>query len=180
MAAVVERGPLPKREGERRRTNKTTESGESNEVTKVEVDPATLEDVSDVKAPPAPEHWDSIAIDLYESHFRSAMRVFYEPTDWQILYTLCDQLDRHLKPQPIMVEGSAVVDDDGDPIMRTIPMPGSTLSAIMKELGNLGSTEGARRRLRIEVDRTKKGSTMPNPAAQGANVIAMRGRRLSS
>lgn len=171
-----ERGPMPNRSDARRRTNATSESGESMEVTKVYVDPDELDDVSAVGAPPANEDWHDGAVAMYESFKRSAMRGFYEPTDWQTIYMLCDQLSRHLTPQVLMGPEGAVLDSDGEPMMRVIPMPGSTMSALLKGFANVGATEGDRRRLKIEVERS--GEHAKGAAPTGANVLEFRQSRL--
>lgn len=172
-----ERGPMPKRTAERRRRNKTSESGDSLEVTRVEVDEAELEK-EPVGALPTPKDWDETAAAVYDSLKRSGMRIFYEPSDWAQAYLLCEQIDKHLKPQVVMGPEGAVLDGEGDIMMRVVPMPGSTLSAIIKGFTALGMAEGDRRRMKIELERGATAPTLPEGA--GANVTSIRKNRLTA
>lgn len=172
-------GPIPKREAERRRNAKTTESGVSNAVQHVTVDPAVMDDTSLVKAPAANPQWHPIAAMQYEAAKRSAIREFFEPTDWSVLFVLCEQLSSHLNPQPIVIQAGP---EAGTVIYEVVPMNGATLNSFITGFTNLMFTEGARRRLRIEVERVA-GSAAARVEAQatGENVIQMtRERRLTS
>lgn len=180
----ITQGSMPKRSEERRRRNKTTESGESIEVDKVYAETEDLDDTSKVDAPPADENWHQVARMQYDALLRSAMRVFYEPTDWATAYLLCDQIHRHLSPQPVMGPNGVLtkmeMDDDGEehevPIMKVMPMAGSTMQGILKGFAMLGMMEGDRRKLRIEIERDRPPTGMKGTVP--ANVIDIRKNRL--
>lgn len=172
-------GPMPKREAERRRNAKTTESGVSNAVQHVVVDPAVMDDTSLVKCPAPNPEWHPVAMMQYEAARRSAIREFFEPTDWSVLFVLCEQLSSHLRPQPIVIQSGP---EAGTVIYEVVPMNGATLNAVITGLTNLMFTEGARRRLRIEVERVAgSAAARVEATATGENVIQLtRERRLSS
>jgi len=131
------RGPVPKRASQRRRRNKPNEA----EVTK---GPASSE-VPD--APPADEDWHPVARRWYESLQRSGQRYWYEPSDWATAYLLAESLSRDLNPQVVGIT------EQGDVVRATIPLKGTSLSAYLKGMGVLLTTEGDRRRVRIELEK---------------------------
>lgn len=167
-------GPIPKRSTERRRRNKTTESGASTEVERVVVDPAVLEDTSIVPAPTPNPGWHPVARMVYESAKRAAIRDFYEPTDWAYLFTVCETISMNLNEQPVVVQSGPMA---GEIVMVAQPLPGGTLTAILKGLNDLLFTEGSRRRVRIEVER-QAGANTPVQQPTGDNVVAFRQSRL--
>src|SRR5690349_6899510 len=122
-------GPPPKRSEERRRRNKTNEAGESVAVQKLVIDPDELNDVSQVPAPDMDPDWHPLAKMVYMSAKMSAMREFYEPTDWSTLFVTVDQLSRHLNPQPVVIQSGPMA---GQVVMVNVPMPGNAMTAINK------------------------------------------------
>lgn len=73
-----------------------------------------------------------IVVELWEAAKDSAQRGFFERSDWALLNLTLFELDRYL---------------------RGAKRNGQILSAIYSALGELLFTEGARRRVRIEIDR---------------------------
>jgi hypothetical protein len=100
-----------------------------------------------VVAPPVNESWNPIAKMIYESLPESGQSIFFEPSDWAAAYLLCESISRDLEEQ---VVGTT---ESGQVIKDYIPMKGASLAAYLKGLGELGMTEGARRRLSIELTR---------------------------
>lgn len=80
-----------------------------------------------------------IVVELWDAAQESAQRCYFERSDWAMLNLTLYELDRYLK-------GSK--------------RNGQILSAIYSSLGELLFSEGARRRVRIEIDR----STHEEPA----------------
>lgn len=79
-----------------------------------------------------------LVVDLYESMKESAQSKWYEPSDWQMARLTMWELNTHL----LQSKPSAVY-----------------LTAINQMLTSLLLTEGDRRRVRIEVERTPTGPT---------------------
>lgn len=140
-------GPPAKREAERRRTNKTTESGVPNAAEVVQINAATFEDLR-VPAPEPDETWHHVARMQWDAALESGQRVFYEPTDWSQLYFLCDQLSQELQEKVI-----GFSEKDGELVYATQPMVGAKMTAIMKGFASLMFMEGDRRKLRLELER---------------------------
>lgn len=86
-----------------------------------------------VRPPPARSSWDPAARAWYRSLRRSGQSRYYEPSDWELARILCDLLTNELaKPKG----------------------PSSEMTkAILSSMDALGTTESARRRMRIEIDR---------------------------
>ena len=158
-----ERGPVPKASAERRRRNQRTESGESTESEVILVDPAAAA----VDAPPVDEHWHHIARDLYSSVLGSAFNHLYEPSDWMMLYVMCESLSRDLDEQVVGVT------EGGDVIRDTIPLKGASISGYLKWANALMLTVGDRRRLRLEIDREQAAQSIAH-ARTGPEVVADR------
>jgi hypothetical protein len=161
------RGPVPKREAERRRTNEPT-------VPVQHVDVDVLEAI-EVKTPEPDEHWHPVVRQLWDSFLESGQRFVLEPTDWALLFLACEDLTRELKPRKVNLG----LDGRGEPILVEVamPIPGGKLQALNKLMGNLLATEGDRRRLGIEIDRAaqKLAGEKPMPKDQ---VAAQRKKRL--
>jgi hypothetical protein len=140
-----EHGPIPKRSEERRRRNKPESPAE------------TVEVAGTVEMPPAPRGWHAIARGLYESLQDSGQSKFFEPSDWQAAYLLCESLSRDLKPQAV---GVSLV--TGKILKARQPLKGASLAAYLKAFSALGVAEGDRRRMGIEISRrTDKPSLAP-------------------
>lgn len=146
-------GPPPSRSDQRRRRNAPDPA--LGEITKA--DGAVR-----VPIPPAPEHWHDLAVELYESLEHSGQSHFYERSDWATALIVCESLSRDLRAQPLIdADGKAVLDVNGQPIMRRLPLRGASLSAYLRALQSLMATEGDRRRLRLELQRPKPGGEQP-------------------
>lgn len=115
------RGPIPKRSEDRRRRNKATGGV------------VTAKSGSDgFKPPEAGEHWHPIAVDLWNAALVSGQSVFYEPTDWVMLFSLCEDLSLY---------------------KFSSRRSGQMLQSLMSGFSSLLLTEGDRRRLQIELSR---------------------------
>jgi len=81
-----DRGPVPKRSDQRRRTNKPEDG---LEVTKA---PAA----ESVPVPEGDPQWHPIARDWFDSLAKSGQAVFYEPSDWATARYVADAMSRNL------------------------------------------------------------------------------------
>lgn len=114
------RGPIPKRSEARRRRNKP--------VNKVK----SAKGAEEFKIPGEDRSWHPIAKKLWRYTRRSGQVRFYEPSDWAVLYSLCDDISYYKKANK---------------------RSGQMLASIMSALSSLLLTEGDRRRVQIELQR---------------------------
>lgn len=122
-------GPVPKRSSERRRRNK-----EGGEITKLKVSNPTYDQ-------PKPDNlWHKLAKNWYLSLAESGQAHYYSPSDWQHAYLVADILSRELD----------AADEKGKALRAVM------LQTIFTEMGNLLTTEGQRRRLRLELERADR------------------------
>jgi hypothetical protein len=143
-------GPVPKKDAERRRRNKTPESAGSLSAIPAEVVNVDELLVGEVEIPQPDEAWHPIARQVYEAQMRSGQVVWMEPSDWSMLYLLCESISRDLNPQVVGIT------EDGDVVKEQIPLKGASLSSYLKAFEALLMAEGGRRRLRIELERQKR------------------------
>lgn len=119
------RGPIPKRAGDRLGHN-----------SKSDLDVDTVKMVGMVKPPACPKGLHVIASGWYRSLRRSGQSEYYEPSDWKMAQFVAIQMDV---------------------VLRMTPLTGwspQALKAVMEASDRLLVTEAARRRARIEVERT--------------------------
>lgn len=93
-------------------------------------------------APPANPDWHWIAADWYSALVDSAQSHFYQPSDWATAVILAESLSKEFKRA-----------DDPESKKGLSPM---MLQVFMAEAGNLLTTEGQRRRLRLELIKAEK------------------------
>lgn len=118
-----QRGPVPKRSSERRRRNADSKP-----------DVVTLKGVGRVEAKPADEKWHEIARDWYESLAQSGQALFYEPSDWAAARFVASELSVYCRT-PAKLR-SAV-----------------KFASLWTSMSDLLTTEGERRRVRLEIER---------------------------
>lgn len=135
------RGPAPKRQSQRRRVNKP------------EVPVKSAPGAPKVEIPEPDPKWHPVARQLWDSLPLSGQSAFYEPADWAAAYTLCESMSREFHPQPLVV-GSG---KDAELVMVSLPPKSASVSAWAKVMSELLVTEGARRRVRLELERPKDG-----------------------
>lgn len=122
-------GPIPKRSEERRRRNK--DDGPKL----VQAAAGAPADVPDL---PEPDPlWHPIAIDWYLSLRESGQAAFYEPSDWAMARYAAELMSRGLSSDR--------------------PPNGQYVSALDSVMARLLTTEGDRRRARIELERKPAG-----------------------
>ena len=143
-------GPVPKKDAERRRRNKTPESSGSLSSIPAEVVDVDALLVGEVEIPVPDEEWHPIALQIYESVAKSGQVIWMEPSDWSALYLMCESISRDLNPQVVGIT------EGGDVVKDTIPLKGASLSSYLKGMASLMMLEGDRRRLRIELERKRR------------------------
>lgn len=158
-------GPVPKKDAERRRRNKTPDGSSAIPAEIVNVDDLV---VGEVEIPTMPEDWHPIAKLVFESQMRSGQVIWMEPSDWAMLYTLCESISRDMKPQVIGIT------EDGEVKMAVIPLKGASLSAYLKGFEALMMAEGGRRRLRVELERQKRLDAAAGEDGQVVDIVARR------
>jgi hypothetical protein len=84
-----------------------------------------------------------LVVDMYESLKESAQNTFYEPSDWQTARLTMLALNQEL----------FATYQDGNPR----PMTAMKLDVINRMLASLMTTEGERRRARLEIERNQSG-----------------------
>jgi hypothetical protein len=87
-----------------------------------------------VKPPPSSRSWHGIARAWYRSLAASAQSQFYEPSDWAQAQLVAEAMTRMLEDEKFQA---------------------ATLSAVMAGMTELLTSEGARRRARVEIEREK-------------------------
>lgn len=133
-------GPIPKRSEERRRRNKD----DGPELVKLPADvPIELPDLPDPD-----DMWHPIATQWYLSLRESGQAAFYQPSDWAMARYAAELMSRGLNSDQ--------------------PPNGQYVAALNSVMGSLLTTEGDRRRARIELER--KPATAQAPA--GVTAIA--------
>jgi hypothetical protein len=85
-----------------------------------------------VLAPEPDEGWHPIALDWYRSLGESGQAKFFEPSDWQAARFVAEVMSRNLKQRKF----SAML-----------------FAAVWSAMGDLLTTEAARRRVRMEIER---------------------------
>ncbi|MFK0182309.1 hypothetical protein ACIQVR_40865 [Streptomyces xanthochromogenes] len=127
--AVGTRGPVPKRTEERRRRN--LEEG-------LPVVQAAAGPPLDLPDLPEPDrHWHEIATDWYLSLRESGQAAFYEPSDWAMARYAAELMSRALQTDR--------------------PPNGQLVAALNSVMASLLTTEGDRRRARMELERKPTG-----------------------
>ena len=87
-----------------------------------------------VNVPEPDENWPDVVQNLFRSLGRSGQAEFYQESDWAFARLTCELLARGLSAEK---------------------MPAMLITAVMADLARLGVTEGDRRRMRIEVERSE-------------------------
>jgi hypothetical protein len=128
-------GPIPKRSEERRRRNK------DDGVAVAQVPSGPPPDLPDLPEPDG--HWHSIAVDWYMSLRESGQAVFYQPSDWAMARYAAELMSRLLS-----------ADKDKMP-------NGQAVAALDSVMARLLTTEGDRRRARIELERKPPAQQTP-------------------
>lgn len=159
-----DRGPIPKRSEERRRRNspdrpvdRVAIGGDADDLFGDDLPDERVEHRHEVDTLPTVVHvpadadWHPIAVQLYESLEQSGQSMFFEPSDWAAAYLICESISRDLADQWINV--GTVMEPEME--KQKVPMKGANLAAYLKGLGELGVTEGSRRRLSIELTRAQ-------------------------
>lgn len=104
-------------------------------VTKAELESVTHARGADVVEVPAPDpEWHEIARDWFASLAQSGQSRFYEPSDWQRARYVAEAMSRNLNAGRFSAQ---------------------LFAAVISSAGELLDTEGARRRLRLELERGK-------------------------
>jgi len=126
------RGPVAKRSEERRRRNKP----DGPELVQAPSGPP-----SDLPDLPEPDHnWHEIAVDWYLSLRDSGQAAFYQASDWATARYAAELMSR-------------LLNSDRAP-------NGQLVAALNSVMGSLLTTEGDRRRARIELERQPTGPTL--------------------
>jgi hypothetical protein len=99
---------------------------EGGEVTSVAVSSVVVE------CPPADPLWHPISRDWYQSLARSGQAVFYEPSDWATARYVAEAMSRGLESSRFSAQ---------------------LFAAVSSAMTELLTTEGARRRARLEIER---------------------------
>jgi hypothetical protein len=137
---VGERGPVPKREEERRRRNKKPKATK----------PAEPKATKPPRPPKPDKDWHPVAKRFFNSLAASGQSEFYEASDWAMAYVLAESMSRDLEEQVV-----AVPEKTGEPVYAKVPMKGASLSAYLKGMAALMMSEAERRRAGVELERGK-------------------------
>jgi hypothetical protein len=173
---VADKGPVPLRSEERRRTNEP-----AHPIWKLGPDQlAALPFQIDMSPTPPPlptrsegqawndahpdSKWCQLVTDWYEAIKVDPMVAWMTSADWGALMVLLEDLDRELKPQVVGITPatySTQLDEviGGEPVLATVPMKGAKMSAIVNFLKAFGIGEANRLRMQKEVQLFKEHAT---------------------
>lgn len=109
---------------------RSTERRRRNKESKPQIVP--IKGIGPVPVPPADPNWHELAREWYESLAQSGQSQFYEPSDWAAARVLASVLSKNLK----QTKFSSVL-----------------FATVWAGMGDLLTTEGERRRVRMEIVR---------------------------
>jgi len=132
------RGPVPKRSSERM-GHRTKAELAGTDVVKI---PAPI-----VDQPPADPAWNTLAREWYEALAASGQAIFFEPSDWAAARYLAVVMTKNIEAQRFNQQ---------------------LFGAVWAAMNDLMTTEGSRRRLRLELER----KAVQQGATQAASIIA--------
>jgi len=118
---------------------RSSERRRRNKESKPQVVP--IKGIGPVPVPPADPNWHELAREWYASLAQSGQSQFYEPSDWAAARVLAAVMSKNLK----QTKFSSVL-----------------FATVWAGMGDLLTTEGERRRVRLEIDR---GQEEGEPAA---------------
>lgn len=177
-------GPVPKKDAERRRRNKTPDAGG---ISALPAEVVNLDETihGEVTIPEPDENWEPLTRSYWDSFAGSGQSMYYEPSDWMTAYMLMETLDRHLKPQDVRVGEIRPAQQEGGEVIYTfepklIPIPAGVLSSILKGLTSLMATEGDRRRLRLELERKSVIDAAAGGEATVTDIMSSRSKALGA
>ena len=152
------RGPVPKRDAERRRRNKP------------EHETTTITSDQQVRVPAADRSWCARAKRLWQAAKNGPMADRYQSTDWQQLALYCDLMTTLLRPGRMSPRMEAAIRSAVAELglsrderlylewLLAPVRPSAQMVASMNTLAvGLGLTEGDRLRMRIEITRRPAG-----------------------
>lgn len=157
------RGPIGKRTAERVRENAPAIPVKTIDVAKLIQQEVEINE-------PDPK-WHATARMMYDSFTESAQSVYYEPSDWALAYTICENLSRLLKPQYVGQQ----FDSDGSSrsVTKRLPLKGTDMNGLLKAMTMLMATESDRRRIGVEVVRAVHNTDLETGDGEGGKVIDM-------
>ncbi|MFP7366297.1 hypothetical protein SFC07_11090 [Corynebacterium callunae] len=100
------------------------------------------------KIPRVRSHWEPLTKEWFRSLKESGQAYFFEPSDWQAAVLVATQLDLHLKKSK----------ESGNPIRA------SAFEVLWSAMGDLLTTEGQRRRIKVELQREAESIDPDAPA----------------
>ena len=162
-------GPVPKKDAERRRRNKTPEKKGSLSAIPAQVVNVDAVLAGEVEIPTPSEDWHPVALQIWEAQISSGQVIWMEPSDWALLYMICESISRDMNPQVI-----GISEETGKPIKATIPLKGASLSSYLKAANMLLMAEGGRRTLRIELERQKRLDAALEGDGKVVDIVAKR------
>lgn len=122
-------------------------------------------DIETLVDPPDPDaQWHPAAKRLYESMLRDPVRIWMGPAAWAISWVMCENVSREMYPQAIGVVEGGIDPDTGERIpghvaRETVPMKGTTITALLKWAAVNGVHEQDRLALRKEVTFNTRATT---------------------
>ena len=147
-------GPVPARSTALSR-ERDIERGDRGPITKGEMQP--------VEIPEPDPNWHPTAKMIYESYSKSGQSFWAQQTDWAMLWFTCSEISNYLTPAMIMEkdEKTRRLVPKTDELGNIMFYPQHKLSAVMfaeinRALSELMFSEGARRRVRIELEQPKE------------------------
>lgn len=129
-----DRGPTPRREAERRRTN---DKGKATQLTREQLQDLPFAIDLDPAPPEVGENWPDVLKELWEAIQVDPCRKWMTSADWATTKFVLE----------ITAQGMTQSSKQGD----VVGLNGSQQTAILKHLASIGITEAARLRLQKEI-----------------------------
>jgi len=129
-----DRGPAPRREAERRRTN---DKGTATKLTREQLQELPFEIDFEPDPLDPPGHWDGILVELWEALKTDPARKWMTSADWAATKLMIELTNTQMGAK----------DKDGN----LIGVSGAHQSSLLKHLASIGITEAARLRLGKEI-----------------------------
>lgn len=141
---VGTRGPVPRRDGERRRTNGLEGGAETTSMGQDELTALPFEVDLAPEPPDADADWNPLVKRFWEALKVDPARKWMTSADWAAAAIFFESMSRDLEDQP-------VISKDGEVTMVKVPLKGTSIAGYLKFMADLGVTEAGRLRMRKEI-----------------------------